>query len=221
MIDRFVEIIKERFPEQPIKTICDIGALHGMQAISLANAFPDARVFAFECNPTSIIQTVFNTGFTPNIQVIPLGVWDENQIRTFFMIDAYSGGASSFLPLNFNEPVTQDGNHNPVPITVGCITLQDFCRFTQIPHMDVIWMDVQGAELNVLTGLGDLIHKVKAIHTEVCFREYYQGQPLYPDIDKFLTERGFVCVHKDTYTEESLDTNVIYVNQNLSHQNNK
>ena len=52
-------------------------------------------------------------------------------------------------------------------------------------------MDIQGAELLALKGLGEYIDRVKIVHTEVLFLELYKNQPLYNDTKKFLNSNGF------------------------------
>lgn len=52
-------------------------------------------------------------------------------------------------------------------------------------------LDVQGAELMVLAGAGDLLESCNSIYVEVSTREVYKGGTQYPEIKKFLTERGF------------------------------
>ena len=54
-----------------------------------------------------------------------------------------------------------------------------------------MWMDIQGAELMALRGLGERLHEIGMVHTEVEFFEIYQGQPLFPEVKQFLNRQGF------------------------------
>ena len=54
-----------------------------------------------------------------------------------------------------------------------------------------IHMDVQGAELMVLEGLGLALEHVEAIWLEVERVELYKGQPLVDDVRRFLGQYGF------------------------------
>jgi hypothetical protein len=58
-------------------------------------------------------------------------------------------------------------------------------------NFDFLTLDIQGAELEALKGMGRLISKVRWIFTEVNRREMYSGIPLVSDLDTFLSERGF------------------------------
>ena len=56
---------------------------------------------------------------------------------------------------------------------------------------DLIFADIQGAELYALQGLGKYLGGVKAMQLEVEFREMYSGQPLYEDLMLFLNQNNF------------------------------
>lgn len=58
-------------------------------------------------------------------------------------------------------------------------------------HFDFVTLDIQGAELEALRGMGDLLARVKWIFTEVNRREMYEGIPLVQDLDDFLSQQGF------------------------------
>ena len=51
-------------------------------------------------------------------------------------------------------------------------------------------IDVQGAELAVLRGIANL-DRIDFVYVELSFVELYEGQPLYADVQRELTARGF------------------------------
>jgi hypothetical protein len=55
-------------------------------------------------------------------------------------------------------------------------------------------MDVQGAELLVLRGLGSKINEVEAIWLEVERKELYENQPLEDDVMQFFVGLGWTKV---------------------------
>ena len=67
---------------------------------------------------------------------------------------------------------------------------------TQIPNF--LNIDVQGAELHVLRGLGQLIDSLDYIYTEVNDKELYVGCVKLSDLEKFLKINGFrrVCLRR-------------------------
>ena len=58
-------------------------------------------------------------------------------------------------------------------------------------RFDFVTLDIQGAELEALTGMGNLITQVRWIFTEVNRREMYSGIPLVAELDEFLSQQGF------------------------------
>jgi FkbM family methyltransferase len=62
---------------------------------------------------------------------------------------------------------------------------------SQTEIFDFLVLDVQGAELEVIKGMGDLLAKVKWIFLEVSKKELYHGGVLEDEIDFYLRNRGF------------------------------
>ena len=67
-------------------------------------------------------------------------------------------------------------NENKVPV--------DFANFANL--------DIQGAELLALQGMGDrILEHLDYIYTEVNEKELYENCALLPDLDAFLKKKGF------------------------------
>lgn len=60
-----------------------------------------------------------------------------------------------------------------------------------VSDIDFIKLDVQGAELDVLRGAGELLRQAVGMEVEVEFVPLYEGQPLFADIDGFARKQGF------------------------------
>jgi hypothetical protein len=52
-------------------------------------------------------------------------------------------------------------------------------------------IDVQGGELDVLSGSDDLLGCFDAVYVECSYLQMYEGQPLVEDINDWMGERGF------------------------------
>lgn len=59
-------------------------------------------------------------------------------------------------------------------------------------NVDLLKMDIQGAELMVLHNAKERLDSALVIQTEVEFLPMYVGQPLFTDLDLFLRERNFI-----------------------------
>lgn len=61
-----------------------------------------------------------------------------------------------------------------------------------LPLLDMVKMDIQGAELTVLKHGGDVLSQCVAIQLEVSYICLYQGQPTFGDVDVWMRSQGFV-----------------------------
>ncbi len=81
---------------------------------------------------------------------------------------------------------------------------------------DAVKLDVQGAELDVLTGGQEQLRHVVGLEVEVELNPIYRGQPLLGDVDRFLRDRGFVLWrlgHLVHYARHGLDGEVDVADQ--------
>ena len=76
-------------------------------------------------------------------------------------------------------------------LRVPTITLELWAQQYGIQRVDFLWLDMQGAELAALKGLGKLIETARALHVEVSTRESYAGCALYPELSGWALARGF------------------------------
>jgi 2-O-methyltransferase len=64
-----------------------------------------------------------------------------------------------------------------------------------LPAIDLLWMDVQGAEGEVLAGGAEALKRTKSIMIEVALvRSPYKGALLFPEINELLKANNFMCV---------------------------
>jgi FkbM family methyltransferase len=74
--------------------------------------------------------------------------------------------------------------------------------------VDLLKLDIQGAELMVLRHAARTLGETAVVHCEVEFSPIYEGQPLYPEIQQFLNAAGFELIDltwsgKDYYATRS------------------
>lgn len=183
------------------EVILDLGARDFNESILFASLYPNAKVYSFECNAKTIEKNIWKLLNKHNIKLIPKAVREYTGKTTFYPVSSnppkgYSPnvGASSLFKASGHmttEPIFQTEE------VVECTTLADWASQEGISKVDVIWMDIQGAEYLALKGLGDLIDTVKVIFTEVTYKELYQGQDMFPELHQFLTSKGFTKVYHD------------------------
>ena len=118
-------------------------------------------------------------------------VGDENQKVTFHVSNNGSQ-SSSILELGTHAQVHPEV-HYIQDIEMNMVKLQDLFAspFVNASNYDFLNMDLQGAELKALKGLGDLINGFRWAYLEVNEKELYKGCALVEDIDYYLGAYGF------------------------------
>ncbi len=76
-------------------------------------------------------------------------------------------------------------------IRVPTLALPDLLRQERLERVDLLKLDLQGAERLVLTGSASVLDRIRVIFTEVLFEELYEGCWTFWQMSSYLTERGF------------------------------
>lgn len=148
-------------------TILDIGAHTGYYSrlfSSLVGA--QGRVYSFEPDPWSFEVLRGHTYKRNNIKQVSSAVGDAVR-RSYFYPNARSRADSSLFPRPFSGE----------PIVVGMTTIDSFCSEQNVPRIDAMKIDVEGAETTVLRGAKELLRKhspswiALELYPEVLLRE--------------------------------------------------
>jgi cell division FtsZ-interacting protein ZapD len=75
-------------------------------------------------------------------------------------------------------------------------------------------MDVQGAEIDVLSSFENHLNNVKAIHTEVGLSEIYEKSTIKNELIEFMEKRNFSVDHVIS-NNEGVEQDIIFINQKL------
>jgi FkbM family methyltransferase len=180
--------IRRYLPQAPV--IIDAGAHVGGDSIEMCRLFPGSVVHAFEPVPAIFERLKYNTRKFDRIHCYQLGLSNQTGVQELHVSSGASDGSSSFL-----QPKDHLTDHPDVffeeDITVHAITLDDWAASANINHVDMLWLDMQGYELEVLKASTAILPTVKAIHMEVSLRSTYDGVPLYHELREWMAEQGF------------------------------
>lgn len=221
-IDKFPELADKILGKNNIHQIMEIGARDCEETMTFHHKYPKALIYTFECNPETLPVCREKIKDVPEIILTEKAVSRMNGEITFYQIDTEktrttvaggNPGASSLFRATQNYALE---TYVQKPITVPTITLETFFRERKIEAPDIIWMDIQGAELLALEGAGEYIKKIKLIHLEVEFTEIYQGQPLYRDVVKFFKAKGFSLLTFTNFGKYSGDA--VFINNEVENK---
>lgn len=212
-----MENLFKHFPptDTPV-IIFDVGARDCNESIVFYTKFKNARIFSFECNPNTLgLCRKAIEPYKDRITLIERAVCEHdgsilfypiNQEKTITSWKDGNPGASSLFRSNGtyeHEYYVQD------EVIVPSTRLDTIMEMHNIEHVDIMWMDLQGAELLALKSLGKYLQNVKCIYTEISHRPIYEGQVMFHDLHSFLSSNGFCLVGEPKYTGWQED--VIYV----------
>jgi FkbM family methyltransferase len=167
--------------------IYDIGSSHAGWSKHIGRIFPDATFHLFEplvdhkafyrerCEEILSEHSKFH--------LHKIGLGDVNRTCTI-VSDKAGYGASILL-----SAVTGDCDEF-IPIKVW--RLDDFVQLNNLPRPDLMKLDVQGAEILVLSGACSTLKSAKILQVEVWFfRRYASRTPLFHEVIDFLDTLSF------------------------------
>lgn len=159
-------------PSSEVRTIFDVGANVGQTAHAFSAAFPDAHIYSFEPFQAVYQQLVASTRGLRNVQCLQLALGNEPG-TVIASVDPGDSRTSSLVQEN-QAALRDAGRSHAERIAVG--TGVQFCAQQGITRVDILKIDVEGFELQVLDGFGDMLGpRVRAILTEFCLFEH-QGR---------------------------------------------
>jgi FkbM family methyltransferase len=144
----FIEEIKR------CRVFVDVGAEWGFYSYLAVKYSPDnCKIFAFEPEPIryELLKDFFK--YYKNVSIYPLAVAEKKESR---YIAKPQAGVSATLDLNIAKYPGKKGTN----ITINTITLDDFFKNSDI---DVIKMDIEGAEVLAFQGMTDILKKQKPV----------------------------------------------------------
>lgn len=176
-----------------VPTIIDVGCNQGVVTEKYLHEWPHAQIHCFEPLPDVADVAKARFSHSPRVQVHNLALCDQSGTVSFNRMAAPD--SSSLLqstPNGLPESYKQILETSAV-IEVPCTTLDLFCGMREIDRIDLLKLDVQGAELSVLKGAAGLLERraIRVIFSEVYFLPFYDHQPLFEDICEFLHGYGY------------------------------
>ena len=187
--------IYKLLPKNP--TIIEAGCADGSDTIKFGKKFIDGRIYGFEPLPHLYEIAKETTKSFENVKIFKYALGDEdNKIVELFTgsPDNVHHSSSLLKPTNHLEIFPDINFLNSV--NVETITLRKVIEDLGINEIDLLWLDLQGFELKVLTADIKILTKIRFIHLEAHLVELYDGAPLINEIENFMSKNNFKCIKK-------------------------
>jgi FkbM family methyltransferase len=150
------------------RVVVDAGANVGLAALYFAWRFPAARVLALEPDPENFAQLCRNVAEEDRIEPVRAALWGREgrvrltdpgggawALRTKEVRDGRNGGRREA------EEGGGDGG------AVRAVTLDTLLRSHDVERVDVLKLDIEGAEREVLAGASAWMDRVRAVVAEL------------------------------------------------------
>lgn len=202
-----VEIIEDNLIKYS-KGIVHIGGHLGQEVHRYAKF--DKSVIWIEANPEIFSKLSDNiVGFSNNVAYNYL-LGNENKTDVQFYLANNNFASSSIFSLAKGNGFKKLKMLNTIKSDMVRMDLV-FAK-NSIPIGSHWILDVQGAELQVLMGSGDLIKNCQSLTVEVSTREVYDGAPSFLELNEFLLGQGFFPLWNP---RKNSHENLIYVRKLL------
>jgi len=194
---KFVRLARSLIGDRPV--ICDVGSRDALEGIALMRQLNGKQLHVFEPNPNAarICRQNLSDFANGDLSEVPsfneMAVTDSVGQVKFYPVnvglsDNKDIGFSSLFQIN-PDYTKRRGRIVQDEVTVNATTLDDYFIGKQNP--DILWIDVEGAELQVFRGATRVLATVKVIHVEVSFRPMQLGKPLFWELSRYLKDQGF------------------------------
>lgn len=212
--------------ERPV--VFDIGAHRGESVAYLKRIFPKATVYSFEPDPDSFAAlsatsidgvSYFNLALS---NADGTAIFNRNRIshtNSLLKVNLKSKDSIGITKATAekNTKFFDDFNEE---IRVTTVTLDSFSRQHSINIIDLLKIDVQGAECNVLAGGHATLAHTKVVIIEISFYDYYEKSSTFLDVEQILSPLGFRLFSISEVSNNPMNgrtdwAEVVYINHSM------
>jgi FkbM family methyltransferase len=160
-ISVFRQVLLERQYDFPLsyapKYILDAGANVGLSALFFAIRYPKALILAIEPESSNFAVLKRNVAAYPQIKPLQAALWHDN--RALQICDVGDGSAGFQMK--------EVSPNNLQATSVPSVTIDDIMEASKIPFIDLLKLDIEGAEKEVFQNSSRWIGKVGAVMVEL------------------------------------------------------
>lgn len=184
--DLFLDI-RRSLPKLNVDTVFDVGANTGQSAGEILQALPEARIFCFE--PVKDTFETLSRNTRPHSKIQCFNVALGNKEGSVRMAVSESSDRAKVI----------SGSDAPASAPVAgfqsatMLTLDEFCRKSNISHIGLLKVDTEGGDLDVIQGGQGLLHeqKIDLVLVEAGMNSKNQLHVPLEQFRRYLEDRGY------------------------------
>ena len=176
-------------------TVVEVGAFEAAYSQRMRKALPDAEVLAFEANPRvaeKFIDQVNSTG----VVYRHLAIGRETGTATIHIPEVIAGTDMPYANRMGSLNVVGTRDSRTVPVEVPITTLDAAVPLQPLERV-VLWIDVEGAVDQVLSGAAAVLEATEVMVCEMETSPIWTGQVLAGELRQRLEAAGFVMIARD------------------------
>lgn len=178
-------------PEAPVSLV-DVGSCSGQFTSAVVDYCGVSRGLLIEPQPdrfrelsgrfTQPTFTLKNCAIADRNCTMNMDILQHDFSSSLLPVLPDVGGVGRRIDLNVREK-----------LQVAVRTLDDLLRESKWDDsIDLLKIDVQGAELKVLKGASDALQRTHMVLAEVSFRPQYEGSAIFSEVYEYMLEAGFL-----------------------------
>jgi FkbM family methyltransferase len=194
--------------------VVEAGTADGSDTLFFSDIFKNGMVYGFEPEPICFQQTMNKIQGRNNVEVVDVALSDKAGTSTFYVSDRFgeAWGSSSLLKPKEHLEVHPEISFKK-EISVQTLNLDEWFKSKSLDHIDLMWLDMQGAEPFVLRNAPHALSKTKYLYTEISLIETYEGVEKYGTFKTFLQDSGFDILGEELIYRDM--GNVLLKNRNM------
>ena len=225
LIDRFFSLVSSLQP----RVFLDVGANDASAACRVKAMIPACDVWAFEANPEihrRFVSAVTQAGVNYRNLAISSAIGKVNLYapRTLSraIVDGEVVDLASVEPEVTGKTSLRKRNEDATyrQFSVDSISLDDFVAARHAEDMlernAALWIDVEGAAYEVLTGGKAALKKAAVVLVEAENYEFWSGQKQVAEVARLMIAEGFLPLHRDReYGDKQFNT--LFLHHSFAH----
>jgi FkbM family methyltransferase len=175
---------------RPDPVIFDVGASTGHSVERFLSAFERPTIHSFEPQAVAFSALYHRFGRHPNVRVSNVALADRAGVAALHR--ASYDESSSLLALAPDSWWTKSQNISPDgTVTVALDTIDRYCAEHAIAAIDLLKLDIQGAEPECLGGARAMLDAVRVVQVEIILHGMYERRGSFGAIETLLGPHGF------------------------------
>ena len=186
---KLLEDLRYYLSEKRIETIIDVGANEGQSLDLFVRHFPAASVFCFEPGKEALEVLRRKVQQYPTAYLEEMALSDRSGETRFFC----SKHSALNSLLQEDKDYCWDNARLEETVSVRNVTLDEWREEKRIECIDILKLDVQGAEALVLKGAEKTLNekRIRGIKTEVLYQKLYKNQTSLEELMTLLKSHSF------------------------------